>query len=99
METTLCIIKPDAVKNGFEDQINEKITSSGLEILKSKKISLTEEIAMSFYNEHSSKPFYNELVEFITSGEVIVQVLQGENAIKSYPVSYTHLTLPTKRIV
>ena len=84
METTLCIIKPDAVKNGFEDQINEKITSSGLEILKSKKISLTEEIAMNFYNEHSSKPFYNELVEFITSGEVIVQVLQGENAIKSY---------------
>ena len=84
METTLCIIKPDAVKNGFEDQINKKITSSGLEILKSKKISLTEEIAMNFYNEHSSKPFYNELVEFITSGEVIVQVLQGENAIKSY---------------
>ena len=84
METTLCIIKPDAVKNGFEDQINEKITSSGLEILKSKKISLTEEIAMNFYNEHSSKPFYNELVEFITSGEVVVQVLRGENAIKSY---------------
>ena len=84
METTLCIIKPDAVKNGFEDQINEKITSSGLEILRSKKIFLTEEIAMNFYKEHSSKPFYNELVEFITSGEVIVQVLQGENAIKSY---------------
>ena len=84
METTLCIIKLDAVKNGFEDQINEKIISSGLEILKSKKISLTEEIAMNFYNEHSSKPFYNELVEFITSGDVIVQVLQGENAIKSY---------------
>ena len=84
METTLCIIKPDAVKNGLEDQINKKITSLGLEILKSKKISLTEEIAKNFYNEHSSKPFYNELVEFITSGEVIVQVLQGENAIKSY---------------
>ena len=83
METTLCIIKPDAVKNGLEDQINKKITSLGLEILKSKKISLTEEIAKNFYNEHSSKPFYNELVEFITSGEVIVQVLQGENAIKS----------------
>ena len=55
-----------------------------LQSSKSKKISLTEEIAMNFYNEHSSKPFYNELVEFITSGEVIVQVLQGENAIKSY---------------
>ena len=51
METTLCIIKPDAVKNGFENEINQKITASGLEIVKSKKISLSEEIAKNFYNE------------------------------------------------
>ena len=76
METTLCIIKPDAVKKGFENEINQKITASGLEIVKSKKISLSEEIAKNFYNEHASKPFFSELVEFIISGEVIVQVLE-----------------------
>ena len=84
MEKTLCIIKPDAIKNGFENEINQKITASGLEIIKSKKISLSEEIAKNFYNEHASKPFFSELVEFIISGEVIVQVLEGKNAIKSY---------------
>ena len=84
METTLCIIKPDAVKNGFEDKINAKIISSGLKIIKSKKILLTEEIASDFYKEHAFKPFFNELVEFIISGEVVVQILEGEDAIKSY---------------
>ena len=84
METTLCIIKPDAVKNGFEDKINEKIISSGLKIIKSKKILLTEEIASDFYKEHAQKPFFAELVEFIISGEVVVQILEGEDAIKSY---------------
>ena len=84
METTLCIIKPDAVKNGFEDKINEKIVSSGLKIIQSKKTLLTEEIAIDFYKEHAHKPFFNELVEFITSGEVVVQILEGEDAIKSY---------------
>ena len=84
METTLCIIKPDAVKNGFEDKINEKIISSGLKIIQSKKTLLTEEIASDFYKEHAHKPFFNELVEFIFSGEVVVQILEGEDAIKSY---------------
>ena len=84
METTLCIIKPDAVKNGFEDKINEKIISSGLKIIQSKKTLLTEEIASDFYKEHAQKPFFTELVEFIISGEVVVQILEGEDAIKSY---------------
>ena len=84
METTLCIIKPDAVKNGFEDKINEKIVSSGLKIIRSKKTLLTEEIASDFYKEHAQKPFFTELVEFIISGEVVVQILEGEDAIKSY---------------
>ena len=81
METTLCIIKPDAVKNGFEDKINEKIISSGLKIIQSKKTILTEEIASDFYKEHAQKPFFTELVEFIISGEVVVQILEGEDAI------------------
>ena len=84
METTLCIIKPDAVKNGFEDKINEKIISSGLKIIRSKKTLLTEEIARDFYKEHAHKSFFNELVDFIISGEVVVQILEGEDAIKSY---------------
>ena len=84
METTLCIIKPDAVKNGFEDKINEKIISSGLKIIRSKKTLLTEELASDFYKEHADKPFFNELVGFIVSGEVVVQILEGEDAIKSY---------------
>ena len=84
METTLCIIKPDAVKNGFEDKINEKIISSGLKIIRSKKTLLTEELASDFYKEHAQKPFFTELVEFIISGEVVVQILEGEDAIKSY---------------
>ena len=84
METTLCIIKPDAVKNGFEDKINEKIISSGLKIIRSKKTLLTEELASDFYKEHALKPFFNELVEFIISGEVVVQILEGHDAIRSY---------------
>ena len=84
METTLCIIKPDAVKNGFEDKINEKIISSGLKIIRSKKTLLTEELASDFYKEHALKPFFNELVEFIISGEVVVQILEGQDAIRSY---------------
>ena len=84
METTLCIIKPDAVKNGFEDKINEKIVSSGLKIIQSKKTILTKEIASDFYKEHAQKPFFTELVEFIISGEVVVQILEGKDAIKSY---------------
>ena len=84
METTLCIIKPDAVKNGFEDKINEKIISSGLKIIRSKKTLLTEELASDFYKEHAHKSFFKELVEFIISGEVVVQILEGQDAIRSY---------------
>ena len=65
-------------------QVNEKIVSSGLKIIQSKKTLLTEEIASDFYKEHAHKPFFNELVEFIISGEVVVQILEGEDAIKSY---------------
>ena len=84
MEKTLCIIKPDAVANGFSDKINEKISSHGLTIIKSKQTLITREIAEEFYAEHSEKPFFGELVDFITSGEAVVQILEGENAIKAY---------------
>ena len=83
-EKTLCIIKPDAVENNFVDQINEMIESKGLSILKSKKTNISSEIAKQFYAEHSEKPFFNELVDFITSGPAVVQILEGDSCITSY---------------
>ena len=65
MERTLCIIKPDAVKNGFVEKINNLIIENGLQILKSKKTKISSEIAKEFYSEHSEKPFFSELVEFV----------------------------------
>ena len=82
MEKTLCIIKPDAVANGFVEKINEKITSDGFEIIKSKKILISREIAENFYAEHSKRPFFQSLCDFMCSGPIIVQVLEGENAVK-----------------
>ena len=83
-EKTLCIIKPDAVENNFVDQINEMIESKGLSILKSKKTNISSEVAKKFYAEHSEKPFFNELVDFITSGPAVVQILEGDACITSY---------------
>ena len=83
-EKTLCIIKPDAVENNFVDQINEMIESKGLSILKSKKTNISSEIAKKLYAEHSEKPFFNELVDFITSGPAVVQILEGDACITSY---------------
>ena len=83
-EKTLCIIKPDAVANNFVDQINEMIQSNGLLILKSKKTDISPEIARQFYAEHSEKPFFSDLVDFITSGPAIVQILEGDSCITNY---------------
>ena len=83
-EKTLCIIKPDAVENNFVDQINEMIESKGLTILKSKKTNISSETAKQFYAEHSEKPFFSELVDFITSGPAVVQILEGDACITSY---------------
>ena len=83
-EKTLCISKPDAVENNFVDQINEMIESKGLSILKSKKTNISSVIAKQFYAEHSEKPFFNELVDFITSGPAVVQILEGDACITSY---------------
>ena len=83
-EKTLCIIKPDAVANNYVEEINEMISSKHLIILNSVKTKISKEIAVNFYAEHSKKPFFNDLVDFITSGPAIVQILQGESCISNY---------------
>ena len=84
MEQTLCIIKPDAVKNSFVNKINSIIEDNKLIILKSKKIKISKDIAENFYSEHKEKPFFSELVDFMTSDYSVVQILQGENAVANY---------------
>ena len=84
MENTLCIIKPDAVKNGFIEDINETIKESGMKITKSKRLTLDREIAENFYAEHSERPFYGELVDIMTSGDCVIQVLEGDDVVSKY---------------
>ena len=84
IEQTLSIIKPDAVKAGNAGSINKIIQDSGLKILKTKEILLRNEEVSKFYSIHSDKPFFNELCIFMTSGPIIVQILEGENAVDLY---------------
>ncbi len=81
MEQTLSIIKPDAVQKGVIGKIIDRFESNGLRIAAMKKIRLTEETAGGFYAEHKERPFFGELVAFMTSGPVVVMVLEGDNAI------------------
>ena len=81
MQRTLSIIKPDAVKRNLIGKINEKLEGTGLKIVALKKIHLTKKQAEKFYEVHKARPFFGELVETMTSGPVVVQVLQGENAV------------------
>ena len=81
MEQTLSIIKPDAVQKGVIGKIIDRFESNGLRIAAMKKIKLTEEMAGGFYAEHKERPFFGDLVAFMTSGPVVVMVLEGENAI------------------
>ncbi len=80
MEQTLSIIKPDAVKKGVIGKIVDRFESNGLRIAAMKKIQLDNEKAGNFYDIHRERPFFNDLVEFMTSGPVVVMVLEGENA-------------------
>lgn len=82
MEKTLSIIKPDAVAKGFIGKIIDRFESNGLRIAGMKKLHLSKEQAQEFYAIHKDRPFYNGLVEFMTSGPVVVMVLEGENAVK-----------------
>ena len=84
MERTLSIIKPDATKRSITGKINAIIEEVGLSIIAQKRITLSEAQAQEFYGVHKEKPFFRDLVNFITSGPVVVQVLEAENAIALY---------------
>ena len=83
-ELTLSIIKPDATSRNLTGQVNSIIENSGLKIIGQKRIKLTRETAGKFYEVHKDRPFFKDLVNFMVSGPVVVQVLQGENAVSLY---------------
>ena len=84
MDKTLSIIKPDATSRNISGQINSIIEKSGLKIIAQKMIKLTLDQAKIFYFMHKDKPFYNDLINYMISGQVIVQVLQGNDAVNKY---------------
>ena len=82
IEQTLSIIKPDAVKKNVIGKIITRFEENGLHLVAGKLIHLTDELASGFYAEHDGKPFFNDLKNFMTSGPVFIQVLEGDNAIQ-----------------
>src|SRR5205823_8502936 len=84
IERTFSIIKPDATARNLTGAINALIEKAGLRIVAQKRIRMTRGEAETFYAVHRERPFFRELVEFMTSGPVVVQVLEGENAIAKY---------------
>lgn len=83
-ERTFSIIKPDATARNLTGAINAMIEQAGLRIVAQKRVRITKEQAETFYGVHRERPFFGELVSFMTSGPVVVQVLEGENAIAKY---------------
>lgn len=83
-QQTFSIIKPDATKRNLTGKINARIEEAGLRIIAQKRIRMSEEQAKGFYAEHAERPFYHSLVAFMRSGPVVVQVLEGEDAIRRY---------------
>lgn len=81
IERTFSIIKPDAVERNLIGKITSRFEENGLQIVASKMIHMTRSQAETFYGVHKERPFFNDLVEFMTSGPCVVQVLEGENAI------------------
>lgn len=81
MEQTFSIIKPDAVQRNLIGKILQRLEANGLEVVASKMVRLTSEQAESFYAEHKGREFYEPLVDYMLSGPIVVQVLQGEDAI------------------
>ena len=84
VETTLSIIKPDAFAKGYTEEICSRLEEQGLAIKEKKQLHLSTKKAEGFYIEHKERPFFKALVEFMTSGPIQVQVLEGENAISRY---------------
>ena len=84
MEKTLSIIKPDATKRNITGKINALIEDSGLRIVAQKRIKLEKSQAEDFYKIHKDKPFFNDLVDYMTSEPVVLQVLESENAVNKY---------------
>ena len=80
-EQTLSIIKPDAVERNLENKIKDFIVKKNLKIIKSKKVKISKEEASEFYKVHQTKPFYNDLCAYLSSGPIYVMVLEGENAV------------------
>ena len=81
-EQTLSIIKPDALERNLENEIKEMFKNNGFNILKEKKIQIEKSEAEKFYKVHETKPFYNDLCAYLSSGPILVMVLQKENAVK-----------------
>ena len=81
MEQTLSIIKPDAVERNLESQIKSFFEKNNLKIIKSKKVKISKEEASEFYKVHQTKPFYSDLCNYLSSGPIVVMILEGENAV------------------
>ena len=81
IEQTLSIIKPDAVERNLTDDIKKKFLENNLKIIKSKKIQINKDEASEFYKVHQSKPFYDRLCSYLSSGPIVVMILEGKNAI------------------
>lgn len=84
IQRTFSIIKPDATKRNLTGAINAKIEAAGLRIVAQKRVRMTRTQAETFYSVHAGKPFFDEFISFMTSAPVVVQVLEGENAIAKY---------------
>ena len=84
MSRTFSIIKPDATKRNLTGAINKIIEENNLRIIAQKRIKLSEDKAKGFYSVHNEKPFFKDLIEYMTSEPVIVQVLEGDNAVEQY---------------
>ena len=84
MNRTFSIIKPDATERNITGSINQIIEKNNLRIIAQKRIKLSRKKAEGFYSVHKDKPFFNDLIQFMTSGPIIIQVLQGENAVEQY---------------
>ena len=82
VEQTLSIIKPDAVERNLENEIKQMFKHKGFSILKEKKIQIEKSEAEKFYKVHETKPFYNDLCAYLSSGPIVVMILQKENAVK-----------------